>query len=101
MKKEFYNVEEIILAVLRGADNVAIWFGGNHSIGHYEIDEDDNQEIWISDDFTDLEALELIHAILLATDKRFHLRLSKRQEKNFWNIINWLREDEVEIRLPA
>ena len=92
MEKEFFNVEDIVCAVLNGANDVAVWIGGNHSLGYY--DEFHN---WQDEGGSEQE-LAFVKAILVG---QLRIHLSKAQETNLRNIIRWLQEDDVEIRFPA
>ena len=99
-EKEIFNFQEVLIAVLNGADDVATWFSGNHEIGHKEYDE--GQEVWSNDYYEVSYSWELVRAVVIGVMKgKFSLYLTARQEKNLRNIINWLQEDGVIIKLPA
>lgn len=96
MDKEFYNFNEVLLAVLDGANDVAVWVGGNHELGHKEGQE------WYSDGWRTHEEWDLMQAIVRGIMAgQFRLYLTKKQEENLNNIMEWLWEDDVEIRFPA
>lgn len=94
MENEIFRMSAIISAVLNGADDIRAYAKDDHDVGHYEGYD-------FYEDYGPWWEFALIDSVLMGIMAgKWTLHLSNRQEKNLNNIIKWLKEDGVIVKLP-
>ena len=91
---EIFRFSAVLSAVLHGADDIRAYAEDEHDVGHYEGNR-------FFEDYGSWMEFDLIDSILLGIMAgKWTLSISARQEKNLRNIVKWLKEDGVIVKLP-